>query len=70
MPKLNKYLKKDAPQPLEVMTLVMMSSKVIEKVREVGKRGFIRFLRRCLEGSLLRLERIRSDRLGYLQLVA
>lgn len=53
-----------------IMTLVMMSSKVIEKVREVGKRGFIRFLRRCLEGSLLRLERIRSDRLGYLQLVA
>ena len=53
-----------------VMTVVMMSSEVIDKVKEVGKRGFIRFIKKCLESSVLQLKETKSNKEHYLQLVA
>ncbi len=53
-----------------IMTLVMMSSEVIDKVREVGKRGFVRFLRKCIESNVLELRKTKSKKKYYLQLVA
>lgn len=53
-----------------IMTVVMMSSVVIEKVREVGKRGFVHYIKKCLEGSVLELKATRSNKEHYLQLVA
>ena len=53
-----------------IMTLVMMSSEVINKVKEVGKRGFVRFIKKCLEGCVLQLKETRSDKERYLQLFA
>lgn len=53
-----------------IMTLVMMSSEVLDKVKEVGKRGFVRFIKKCLESSVLQLKEARSNKEHYLQLVA
>lgn len=53
-----------------VMTLVMMSSQIIDKVMELGKRGFIKYLGKCLESSVLELRETRSNRVRYLQLAA
>ena len=53
-----------------IMTLVMMSSEVNDKVRAVGKRGFIRFLKKCLESNVLELKKTKSNKEYYLQLVA
>jgi len=61
------YLSKTAHM---VMILVMMTSEVIEKVRELGKRGFVGYLVTCLNGSVLELRETRSNRVRYLQFVA
>lgn len=53
-----------------IMTMVMMSSEVIDKVKEVGKRGFVRYIKKCLESNVLQLKETRSNREHYLQLVA
>ena len=41
-----------------IMTIVMMSLEVIDKINKVGKRGFVRFIRKCLESSVDRPKRV------------
>lgn len=53
-----------------IMTIVMMSLEVIDKVIEVGKRGFVRFIKECLASSVLELNKTKSNKEYYLQLVA
>jgi hypothetical protein len=53
-----------------IMTIVMMSLEVIDKVKEAGKRGFVRFIKKCLESSVLQLIKTRSNKEYYLQLAA
>lgn len=53
-----------------IMTIVMMSLEVINKVKAVGKRGFVRFIKKSLEGRVLELKETRSNKEHYLQLVA
>ncbi len=53
-----------------IMTLVMMSSEVIDKVKAVGKRGFVRFIKKCLESNVLQFKEAKSGKEHYLQLVA
>mgnify|MGYP002408141004 FL=1 len=52
-----------------IMTLVMMSSNANEKVKELGKRGFIRYIKKCMESCILMLKETRSDKEHYLQLM-
>lgn len=53
-----------------IMTIVMMSSEVINKVKEVGKRGFISYLKKCLGSNVLEFKETKSNKEHYLQLVA
>lgn len=53
-----------------VMTIVMMSLKVIDKVNEVGKRGFVIYLKKCLGSTVLEFRKTRSNKEYYLQLAA
>jgi len=53
-----------------MMTIVMMTSEVIEKVKEIGKRGFIRYIKKCLGSNILELRKTKSNKEYYLQLVA
>jgi DDE_Tnp_1-associated len=53
-----------------VMTLVMMSSEVIDKVLEKGKRGFVSYLKTCLTSNVLELRETRSNRTRYFQIAA
>jgi len=53
-----------------IMTIVMMSTGVIDKVNEVGKRGFVSYLKKCLGSTVLEFRKTRSNKEYYLQLVA
>lgn len=53
-----------------IMTIVMISVEVADKVKEVGKRGFVRYVKKCIESSVLQLTKTRDNKEYYLQLVA